>query len=194
MMSRMTDRNPSAAPGGLELVRRFVNTLDIEQGTDALDADWLTANGLGRAGSRAELTERAERAERAELADLAELVEVREALRAAMLANHDDAQIPADDLAVLDAAARRAGLRIRFLPTGEWAPICERAGAVGVLLTEVVTAMAGGRWSRLKVCLNDECRWAFYDHSNSRASKWCDMRICGNRVKQRAHRARARGN
>ena len=175
ILDDMTDRNPSAAPGNLELVRQFVNTLDIEQGTDALDADWLAVNELAPA-------------------PLDELVAVREALRAALLANHDAAEIPADDLAVLNAAAGRAGLRIGFLPTGNWAPESARAGAVGVLLTRVVEAMAGGRWNRLKVCLNDECRWAFYDHSNSRGSKWCDMRICGNRVKQRAYRTRARGN
>ena len=34
----------SAAPGELEAVRAFVNTLDIEQGTD----DFATAAGFGR--------------------------------------------------------------------------------------------------------------------------------------------------
>src|SRR5579862_7773753 len=40
------------APGRLELVRAFVNTLDIEERTDELDspaalASWLAARGLG---------------------------------------------------------------------------------------------------------------------------------------------------
>lgn len=176
MLDHMSDRNPSAAPGELELVRQFVNTLDLEQGTDVLDEDWLAANELGNPSPTDELKN------------------LREALRSALLANHDGAEVPADDLAVLNAAAQQAGLRIGFLPTGDWRAETDHADAGGVLLARVVAAMAGGTWTRLKVCLNDECRWAFYDHSNSRGSKWCDMRICGNRVKQRAHRARARGN
>lgn len=176
--------NPSSAPGELELVRLFVNTLDVEKGAEALDgpdavAGWLSANGLPvRAVSPAAV---------------ARVVAFREALRGALLANHDRAEIPAGDLAVLNETAGRAGLRIGFLPSGDWRPEHARAGvdgALGELLAVVVRAMAAGHWTRLKACLNDECRWAFYDQSNARGSKWCDMRICGNRAKQKAYRAR----
>src|SRR5919107_5800355 len=44
-----------AAPGDLELVRDFVNTRDLEKGTDRIDApgrlaSWLVEKGLARAG------------------------------------------------------------------------------------------------------------------------------------------------
>jgi len=49
-----------------------------------------------------------------------------------------------------------------------------------------------GRWERLKLCGDDDCRWAFVDASRNRAGRWCDMASCGNRAKSRAFRARQR--
>ena len=184
MLSSMSESNPSAAPGELELVRQFVNTLDIEQGTDRLDtpsavAGWLSANELLDTPVIQ--------------AAVGQVVQFREALRGALLANHHRTEIGAIDLAVLNETAK--GLRIGFLPSGDWRAEPAQAGvdgALGELLAVVMRAMAAGRWTRLKACLNDECRWAFYDHSNARSSKWCDMRVCGNRAKQKAYRARSR--
>jgi predicted RNA-binding Zn ribbon-like protein len=183
IMDLMTSR--FAAPGQLELVRRFVNTLDIEAGTDAL-ADpaavgaWLSDQGLWTGG-------------RVSAAEAHLVVRLREALRAAMLANHDGADIPSGALDIINATADRARLHVTFTPPGGWEPRPGHGGvdgALGRLLAIMAEAMAAGTWRRLKACLNDRCRWAFYDHSNARSSKWCDMRICGNRVKQQAWRAR----
>jgi predicted RNA-binding Zn ribbon-like protein len=44
--------------------------------------------------------------------------------------------------------------------------------------------------ARLRVCANDECRWAFHDTSRAGRRKWCDMSSCGNRAKARRHRER----
>ena len=51
-------------------------------------------------------------------------------------------------------------------------------------------ARADGTWDRLKVCLADDCQWAYYDRSRNRSSVWCDMRVCGNRAKVRSYRER----
>ena len=69
------------APGQLEVVREFVNTLDIEGGTDDLEtprglASWLEERGLLRSG--AELGQR----------ELRRAIELREALRQLLLANN----------------------------------------------------------------------------------------------------------
>ncbi len=173
----------SAAPGELELVRRFVNTWDVEQGTDSLDGP----DGLG--GCLGDLLEPGTTVR---AGDVRNAVRLREALREALLANHDGSDVPPDTLAVLNETAVRSGLNVGFSSTG-WQPAPARPGvdgALGLLLAIVVRAMADGTWRRLKACQNDECRWAFYDHSNARASKWCDMRICGNRAKQKTWRAR----
>ena len=69
------------APAELELVRAFVNTLDVEEGTDALDS----REGARLAGgARASATPRRSMEE----ADRERLVEVREALRQLLLANN----------------------------------------------------------------------------------------------------------
>jgi predicted RNA-binding Zn ribbon-like protein len=50
--------------------------------------------------------------------------------------------------------------------------------------------MTLGTFERLKICRNDECQWAFYDHSRNRSGVWCTMAVCGNRMKGRAFRTR----
>jgi len=38
---------------------------------------------------------------------------------------------------------------------------------------------------RLKICPN--CQWLFLDRSRNRSRTWCDMTVCGNRVKASRH-------
>lgn len=35
-------------------------------------------------------------------------------------------------------------------------------------------------------------QWAFYGNSRARTGKWCSMKVCGNRAKQKARRDRGR--
>jgi predicted RNA-binding Zn ribbon-like protein len=41
---------------------------------------------------------------------------------------------------------------------------------------------------RVKVCVNQGCRWAFYDQSKGRTRRWCDGRKCGNTNRVRRFR------
>jgi predicted RNA-binding Zn ribbon-like protein len=43
---------------------------------------------------------------------------------------------------------------------------------------------------RLKICPN--CQWLFLDRSRNRSRTWCDMTVCGNRVKASRHYQRQR--
>ncbi len=45
---------------------------------------------------------------------------------------------------------------------------------------------------RLKVCANPDCHWAFLDQSHNLSRRWCRQWACGNLVKVRQFRARAR--
>ena len=38
---------------------------------------------------------------------------------------------------------------------------------------------------RMKICAN--CQWLFLDKSKNRSRTWCDMTVCGNRVKARLY-------
>jgi len=181
-MAKRTD-----APGKLELVRAFVNSADLEEGTDDIAtadslAAWLAARELLRARETA-----------AGKRDVARAREVREALREVLLAHgSDEAPDPAAP-AVLDAASRRADLGVRFTADGTAAvePAARGVdGALGRILAIVAAAMADGTWYRMKACREDSCRWAFYDHTKNHSGRWCQMAECGNRAKARAYRRR----
>ena len=178
------------APGSLEIVRSFVNTLDIDDGIDSLArpaelAAWLTEHDLAGEGAQKL---------RATAADLRRAIELREALRAHLLAHHDQ-PLPDGAAATLDAAARRARLTLRFTGADETTLEPEAGGvdgALGRMLAIVARAIEDGTWQRLKVCPADTCQWAFYDASRNRSAVWCDMRVCGNRAKVRGFRERTR--
>jgi len=173
------------APGELELVREFVNTYDIEDGTEELGSPgdlggWLQARGLAPSGLRVTR------------ADLSEAIELREALRALLLA-HNGTPALASAGAALDASAVRARLRLRFGEDGSARLEPEArggAGALGRLLVIVHAAIADGTWARLKACREHTCEFAFYDHTKNRSGAWCNMEVCGNRAKARAYRQR----
>ena len=175
-----------AAPATLELVRALVNTLDVEASTDAISAPVDLERWLRHARLLAPDV-------RATARDVEHAGAVREALRSAMAANHDGTPVRPDAVGVLGSAAERARLMLSMTAEGGWVARARATGvdgALGALLVIVAEAMADGSWRRMKVCLNDGCRWAFYDLSRARSGKWCSMQICGNRAKQQVWRAR----
>lgn len=176
------------APGELELVRRFANTRDVEEGTDELSEPaalrcWLRREGLP-GGDR-----------RVDEAGLARVIEAREAIRSLALANGGEPADPAAR-ATLNRAASRAPLRLRFEDGGATLePEASGAdAAIARLLSIVYAAMADGTWSRLKACRNDACEWLFYDRSRNRSGHWCTMGACGNVMKARSYRRRRAGS
>ena len=131
---------PRVAPGALELVRTFVNTVDVETGDDVLAAGdpkavkaWFVEQDL--------LADDA----RVTAADAKRVVEAREALRALLLANNGE---PLDEsaVAVLNDVAGRSPLEAQFGTEGTIA-VTGRAegvdGALGQLLAIVVQAVVG---------------------------------------------------
>lgn len=63
---------------------------------------------------------------------------------------------------------------------------------IGQIVGIAYRAQLSGEWERLKVCASDECRWAFFDTSRNRSGTWCQMEVCGNKIKNRAYRERRR--
>ncbi len=182
----MTTLTQTSAPGPLEIVRKFVNTLDIEASSDSLSSP----DALARWLREAELVDTT-----LDVSDddLQQAVALREALRDVMAAHHADTLLPTEAMRTVNAAADRAQSGLALTREGEWVARSRASGvdgALGALLARVVDATADGSWRRLKVCTNDACRWAFYDHSRARTGKWCSMRLCGNRAKQQAWRER----
>lgn len=42
---------------------------------------------------------------------------------------------------------------------------------------------------KVRACANPECRWLFLDTSKNHTRRWCDMKLCGNRMKARRFKA-----
>jgi predicted RNA-binding Zn ribbon-like protein len=171
------------APGPLRLVQEFVNTLDAEEGRDLLaDRDtfsaWVREQGLALTGSPP--------GDR----DIAAATELREALRALLRTNAGGAPEP-EAAAVVNRLSAGVPLRVELGPDG--AATLQGAGVLAEVLAAAGTAMLDGSWRRLKVCVDPECEWAFYDRSRNRSGHWCDMAVCGSRHKVRAYRSRQRG-
>jgi predicted RNA-binding Zn ribbon-like protein len=175
------------APQPLLVVQSFVNTRDLEFGTDLLaDAttasEWLRESGLLRPEGTADA------------AELRAAREFRESIRALLAHNGGGAAPAAGGLGPLEAAARASRPSLTIDPAGrvelDPGPGGRLAEGLTRLLLIIRDAQRDGTWSRLKVCGNPDCLWAFYDRSHSRRGTWCDMASCGNLIKNRNLRAR----
>lgn len=182
------------APGDLALLQSFVNTWDAEGGRDLLDSPaavgaWLSAHGW--TGESEEITP----------VDQRRTTEFREALRLLLAANNPalfvEEKALARAAAQLTAAARRGRPALRVGADGRVELGAADGGVDGALIRLLAIALhaqAEGRWSRIKVCRAQGCRWAFYDRSRGRTATWCAMATCGSRAKMRSyHRRRSVG-
>ena len=181
------DDEDKPAPMPLLRVQAFINTRDLEKGTDLLGEPgpagrWLTEAGLIASGT--EVT--AEQLEEAR--------EVRECLRE-LVGHNSDGAADEDEYEALRGIADRRRALVSIEPSGQILLSAEgdsdvADGLLGLMLT-VRDAQADGTWERLKLCANPDCSWAFYDRSRNRQGSWCTMAVCGNRLKNRRFRARA---
>jgi predicted RNA-binding Zn ribbon-like protein len=175
-----------SAPGALQLVQRFVNSVDLETHEEELSSPealrgWFAERDLMQAD------------EPVSEEDLRRALDVREGLRALLLANNGH-ELDAGKVERLDRAASRAGVRLRFAGADEPELVPDAAGVDGALaqlMAIVAAAVEQGRWERMKACPADDCEWVFYDHSKNRSGRWCQMAVCGNRQKARTYRERS---
>jgi predicted RNA-binding Zn ribbon-like protein len=176
-------------PMPLLLVQSFVNTWEGDSGIDILGEiasarPWLTETGLLGVGAR--LTDE----------DLNLARGLRESIRSLLIDNGGGPAPTAAELAGLRTVARGSWIQPAISSDGTVELELEGGGdrlALGRLVVIIRDAQHDGTWERLKACHNSECRWAFYDRSHARRGTWCDMSVCGNRVKNRNLRSRRAG-
>jgi predicted RNA-binding Zn ribbon-like protein len=176
------------APMPLLLVQAFVNTRDLEEESDLLsEADaasaWLVDAGL--LSPDAAITP----------ADLEQAQTVRECIRRLLEPGDGDLQNSAA-LGPLRELADKHPLRLAVGDDGVLALENPRHSNLGDglldLLLIIRQAQQDGTWSRLRLCASPDCRWGFYDRSRNQQGNWCNMALCGNRLKNRQLRARRR--
>ena len=145
-------------PAGL--IVDFLNTVDVEAGTDVLEdprafARWCRAHGTTPSDSDA--------ARR-----------LRDSLRAMAAGER----------------YRHEPIGMPLAPTREGGLAPAPTDAVEAVCAAILTLTASGDLGRVKLCPADDCREAFYDRSRNRSRVWCDMADCGNLAKVRALRGR----
>ncbi len=176
------------APMPLLVVQSFVNTWEGDSGIDLLGDPGSACRWLQDAG----LLEEAG----AEDADLASVREIRESIRSLLIYNGGGHAPDRAELRSLVELADRCRLRPVVQSSGnvELQPeVAAGLRAFAQMLLIIRDAQHDGTWERLKACRNPDCRWAFYDRSHAGRGAWCDMAVCGNRMKNRTLRSRRSG-
>ena len=101
-----------------------------------------------------------------------------------------------DDLTQVRDAASDALSRGRLIATEQrYVPDFSQGSSLDTVLSTVAWSalelLAGGRFERIKQCPGVDCGWLFFDRSKNNTRVWCDMAVCGNRLKARRHRSKA---
>jgi predicted RNA-binding Zn ribbon-like protein len=172
------------APGALDLVRAFENTLNLPDGPDELDSvehgvAWCLSHGLPPVADGPELER---------------LRGFREALRDVLYANNGEGKVR-EAWERLRPFVSAAQLRLTvdshrgldLLPA-----VPESDGAIAALLAIVYEALLDNTWARLRACRKSSCRYAYYDRTKNASRAWCSMATCGNQEKAARRRLRER--
>jgi predicted RNA-binding Zn ribbon-like protein len=124
--------------------------------------------------------------------------ELRESIHAAATAAAIGAALPAAAVQVINARSVQGRAAAVLTPEGErrWqlSSASRVEDALGVIAADAISIIAGERDGKLALCASPTCRAAFFDTSQSRTRKWCDMNTCGNRQKKARFNAGRRKN
>ncbi|MBO2461939.1 CGNR zinc finger domain-containing protein [Actinomadura violacea] len=174
---------------GNVLATSFTGTLTERQG-DSVERiptpqrliDWLAVNGLAVDSCTA-----------AQL-DLAR--ELRESIHLAATAAAIQDALPASAVQVINDRSAGGRAAAILTPEGkrEWrlGSASRVEDALSVIAADAISIIAGERDGKLALCASPTCQAAFFDTSQSRTRKWCDMNTCGNRQKKARFNAKQR--
>ncbi|GAC1306095.1 MAG: CGNR zinc finger domain-containing protein [Steroidobacteraceae bacterium] len=177
----------------IDLLERYADLLRFAQAAGLIDARQTTALAGAQAQPRAGRVLRSAQELREALASL---------FYTATGLHRTASAAPLDVLkGQLLAAARRQEL--------VWTDVSERSGGgaraawewgrheanpalpVWIIAQSAARLMTSDAMRYVRMCDSETCRWLFLDTSKNHSRRWCDMKICGNRMKARRFQARA---
>lgn len=136
--------------------------------------DWLSANGLAATSCTTAQLELAR--------------ELRESISTTATAAANQETLPAPAVEVINdySTQGRAAAILTLEGNRHWrlGSASRVEDALSVIAADAISIIAGERDGRLALCASPTCRAAFFDTSQSRSRKWCDMNTCGNRQKK----------
>lgn len=174
---------------GNVLATSFTATLTERHG-DAVEriptphrlVDWLAANGLA--------------VESCTTAQLELSRELRESIHAAATATAIQDALPASAVHVINDCSVQGRAAAILTPESNRRWRLSSAScvedALSVIAADAISIVAGERDGRVALCASPTCQAAFFDTSQSRTRKWCDMNTCGNRQKKARFNAKPR--
>ena len=137
-------------------------------------ADWLTVYGLA--------------VETCTTAQLNRARELREAIHAAATAAAIGGALPASAVQVINDCSAQGRAAAFLTPEGkrQWklGSTSSVEDALSVIAADAISILAGERDGKLALCASPSCQAAFFDTSQSRTRRWCDMNTCGNKEKK----------
>jgi predicted RNA-binding Zn ribbon-like protein len=126
--------------------------------------------------------------------------ELREATAAVLYSSLDRKEPRQQDVSVLERhfldAARHRELQWVYANIGSklawaWGRYEKEPSLPVWVLAELVSdILLSADMARVRTCAADTCRWLFLDTSKNHTRRWCNMRVCGNRMKARRFQAR----
>jgi len=125
-------------------------------------------------------------------------IKFREALFRVLNARAEGGAIAREDLSTIEAEHARAASFARLSRTGgayRWSLDPSAAAldaALQPLVESAVSLLTSTKLERLRRCGNSTCYWLFIDETKNHSRRWCEMASCGNVVKVRRHREKAR--
>ena len=176
---------------GNVLATSFTGTLSERHGnsveripTPRRLVDWLAVSGLA--------------VDSCTTAQLDVARELREAIHAAATAAAIQDALPTSAVHVINDCSVQGRAAAILTPEGkrQWrlSSASYVEDALSVIAADAISIIAGERDGRLALCASPTCRAAFFDTSQSRTRRWCDMNTCGNRQKKARFHANQRNN
>jgi predicted RNA-binding Zn ribbon-like protein len=126
---------------------------------------------------------------------LAEARELREALADSIYSSLGGLNVSGAPLKTLEKFFQAARAQTRLVRDGarlrwDWVGAETKAEFPMWALTRAAARLMLSEGAvRVRACDNPECRWLFLDTSKNHTRRWCDMKICGNRMKARRFKA-----
>lgn len=121
--------------------------------------------------------------------------ELREALADLLYSGLNRLDVPDASLKTLEKHFQAARAQTRLMRDGaqlrwEWADTETKAEYPLWLLARAASRlMVSEDVQKVRECGNPDCRWLFLDTSKNHTRRWCDMKVCGNRMKARRFKA-----
>jgi predicted RNA-binding Zn ribbon-like protein len=153
--------------------------------------EWATQAGALSTAQRSVLLREAESHPKEATATHTQAIELRESLYRIMSAIVKNRRPADEDLRTVSAYLAEALSHLELQPARrgfrlQWPANSTHLDSVlWAIVRSASDLLTGNDLPYVRECGDDTCRWVFVDRSKNHSRRWCDMKICGNRMKAR---------